>query len=131
MEVCGVGEEMNEASTIQIRWLHHGELLWLKMYGEWSLKIAEFYWLQVRNFMMETRLWMEKINFFYSLKVDFDSSNFAWWSLLKFDEFFLLLSVDSWRPKFGGKLRGNCGCINEDSSGQKLRKLWLHNGEFL
>ena len=42
-----------------------------------------------------------------------------------------VLLVDSWRPKFGGKLRGNCGCINEDSSDQKLRKLWLHNGEFL
>ena len=40
------------------------ELLWLKIYGEWSLKIAEFYWLQVRNFMMEAWLWMEKIIFF-------------------------------------------------------------------
>ena len=44
---------------------------------------------------------------------------------------FLSLLVDSWRQNFGGKLRGNCGSINEDSCGWKLKKLWLHNGEFL
>ena len=80
------------------------ELLWLKIYGELSLKIAEFYWLQVRNFMMEARLWMQKIYiFFYSLKVEFHSSNLL-------AEFFIVVS-GFLEAEFRWKIKG---------------KLWLH-----